>query len=97
MEMQRAIAKQAEAERERRSRIIVAEGEYMAAEKMAQAAEVYGKSPITLKLRELQTLTDIAREKNLVIVTSTTDLRELGNVVAITRATLGKKEQAEKK
>jgi regulator of protease activity HflC (stomatin/prohibitin superfamily) len=96
-EMQRAIAKQAEAEREKRSRIIVAEGEYMAAEKMAQAAEVYGKSPITLKLRELQTLTDIAREKNLVVVTSTTDLREMGNIVAITRATLGKKEQAKKK
>jgi len=96
-EMQRAIAKQAEAERERRSRIIVAEGEYMAAEKMALAAEVYGKSPITLKLRELQTLTDIAREKNLVIVTSTTDLRELGNIVAVTRATLEKKEEAKKK
>jgi len=96
-EMQRAIAKQAEAERERRSRIIIAEGEYMAAEKMAQAAEVYGKSPITLKLRELQTLTDIAREKNLVIVTSTTDLRELGTIVAVTRATQGKKEEVKKK
>ena len=96
-EMQRAIAKQAEAERERRSRIIVAEGEYLAAEKMAQAAEVYGKSPITLKLRELQTLTDIAREKNLVVVTSTTDLRELGNIVALTRAAVGKGEQVKKK
>ena len=91
-EMQRAIAKQAEAEREKRARIIVAEGEYLAAEKMAQAADVYGKSPITLKLRELQTLTDIAREKNLVVVTSTTDLRELGNIVAIARATTEKEE-----
>jgi len=91
-EMQRAIAKQAEAEREKRARIIVAEGEYIAAEKMAQAAEVYGKSPITLKLRELQTLTDIAREKNLVVVTSTTDLRELGNIVALTRKDMGKGE-----
>ena len=96
-EMQRAIAKQAEAEREKRARIIVAEGEYVAAEKMAQAAEVYSKSPITLKLRELQTLTDIAREKNLVVVTSTTDLRELGNIVAIARATTGKGEQVKKK
>ncbi|KPV64869.1 MAG: FtsH protease regulator HflK [Candidatus Bathyarchaeota archaeon BA1] len=95
-EMQRAIAKQAEAERERRSRIIVAEGEYMAAEKMAQAAEVYGKSPITLRLRELQTLTEIAREKNLVVVTSTTDLRELGNIVAVTRAVVGKGEEVKK-
>jgi len=91
VEMQRAIAKQAEAEREKRARIIVADGEYIAAEKMAQAAEVYSKSPITLKLRELQTLTDIAREKNLVVVTSTTDLRELGNIVAMSRATTGKK------
>lgn len=96
-EMQRAIAKQAEAEREKRARIIVAEGEYVAAEKMAQAAEVYGKSPITLKLRELQTLTDIAREKNLVVVTSTTDTRELGNIVALTRAAKEKGEQVKKK
>ena len=96
-EMQRAIAKQAEAERERRSRIIVAEGEYLAAEKMAQAAELYGKSPITLRLRELQTLTEIARERNLVVVTSTTDMRELGNIVAITRAAVGKEEQVKKK
>jgi regulator of protease activity HflC (stomatin/prohibitin superfamily) len=97
VEMQRAIAKQAEAEREKRARIIVADGEYIAAEKMAQAAEVYSKSPITLKLRELQTLTDIAREKNLVVVTSTTDLRELGNIVAMARATTGKGEQVKKK
>ncbi len=72
--MQRAIAKQAEAEKEKRARIIIADGEYIAAEKMAQAAEVYSKSPITFKLRELQTLTDIAREKNPLVVTSTTDL-----------------------
>ena len=91
-EMQRAIAKQAEAEREKRARIIVAEGEYIAAEKMAQAAEVYGKSPITLKLRELQTLTDISREKNLIVVTTTTDLHELGNIVAMARATADKSE-----
>jgi len=96
-EMQRAIAKQAEAEREKRARIIIADGEYIAAEKMAQAAEVYSKSPITLKLRELQTLTDIAREKNLVVVTSTTDLRELGNIVAMARATTEKGEQVKKK
>ncbi len=96
-DMQRAIAKQAEAERERRSRIIVAEGEYMAAEKMTDAAELYGKNPISLRLRELQTLAEISREKNLVVVTSTTDLRELGNIVAMTRATKGSEEQAKKK
>jgi regulator of protease activity HflC (stomatin/prohibitin superfamily) len=95
-EMQRAIAKQAEAEREKRARIIIAEGEYIAAEKMAQAAKVYSKSPITLKLRELQTLTDISREKNLVVVTSTTNLDELGNIVAMSRVT-SEKEQLRKK
>jgi len=84
-EMQRVIAKQAEAERERRARIIVAEGEYLAAEKMYQAAEIYAKSPISLKLRELQTLTDIAREKNLVVITSTTDTSELGKIIALTQ------------
>jgi len=96
-EMQRAIAKQAEAERERRSRIIVAEGEYMAAEKMTEAAELYGRNPISLRLRELQTLAEISREKNLIVVTSTTDIRELGNIVALTRATKGSEEQAKKK
>jgi regulator of protease activity HflC (stomatin/prohibitin superfamily) len=68
-EMQRAIAKQAEAERERRSRIIMAEGEYLAAQKMAEAAQAYAASPIALRLRELQTWAEIAREKNLIIVT----------------------------
>ncbi len=96
VEMQRAIAKQAEAERERRSRIIVAEGEYMAAEKMTQAAELYGKTPVALRLRELQTLSEISREKNLVVVTSTTDLRELGNIVALTQTAKGKEQAKEK-
>ncbi len=95
-EMQRAIAKQAEAERERRSRIIVAEGEYMAAEKMAEAAKLYAENPVALRLRELQTLAEISREKNLIVVTSTTDLRELGNIVALTRAAKGSEEQAKK-
>ncbi len=68
-EMQRAIAKQAEAERERRSRIIMAEGEYLAAQKMAEAAQAYAANPIALRLRELQTWAEIAREKNMIIVT----------------------------
>ncbi|MEM0054526.1 MAG: slipin family protein [Nitrososphaeria archaeon] len=67
--MQRAIAKQAEAERERRSRIITAEGELMAAQKMFEAAEFYAKNPAAMRLRELQTWTEIAREKNLIVVT----------------------------
>lgn len=67
--MQRAIAKQAEAEREKRSRVIIAEGELQAAEKMAQAASYYAKDPAAMRLRELQTWSEIAREKNLIIVT----------------------------
>lgn len=69
MEMQRAIAKQAEAEREKRSRIIMAEGELIASEKMAQAAEYYTKNIAAMRLRELQTWAEIAREKNMIVVT----------------------------
>jgi len=67
-EMLRAIAKQAEAEREKRSRIIIAEGEFQASKKMAEAAKLYEKTPAALRLRELQTLAEIAREKNLIVV-----------------------------
>ncbi|HID05257.1 MAG TPA: slipin family protein, partial [Aigarchaeota archaeon] len=76
--MQRAIAKQAEAERERRSRIIMAEGELQAAQKMADAAEYYAQNPSALRLRELQTWTEIAREKNLIIITEGSLQRDLG-------------------
>lgn len=86
IEMQRAIAKQAEAERERRSRIIVADGEFLAAEKMTEAAGQYAKNPIALKLRELQTLAEISREKNLIVVTTTSEISELSNIAALTRA-----------
>lgn len=67
-EMQRAIAKQAEAERERRAKIIHAEGELQASEKLAQAATVLAAEPISLQLRYLQTLTEIASEKNSTIL-----------------------------
>ena len=67
--MHRAIAKQAEAEREKRSRIIIADGELKAAEKMTQAANFYTKNLSALRLRELQTWTEIAREKNMIVVT----------------------------
>jgi regulator of protease activity HflC (stomatin/prohibitin superfamily) len=63
-QMQRAIARQAEAERERRAKVIHAEGEYQAAEKLAAAAEVIGKTPVGIQLRFLQTLTEVATEKN---------------------------------
>jgi len=63
-DMQRAIAAQAEAERERRAKVIAAEGEFQAANRLADAAEIMGKSPITLQLRYLQTLAEIATEHN---------------------------------
>jgi regulator of protease activity HflC (stomatin/prohibitin superfamily) len=63
-EMRRAIARQAEAERERRAKIIHAEGEAQAAEKLAQAANVISVNPAALQLRFLQTLTEVATEKN---------------------------------
>jgi regulator of protease activity HflC (stomatin/prohibitin superfamily) len=62
--MKRAMARQAEAERERRAKIIAAEGELQAAEKLSQAAEVMDRSPVTLQLRYLQTLREVASEKN---------------------------------
>lgn len=63
-EMLRAIAKQAEAERERRAKVIHADGEYQASEKLAQAAKILAAEPTALQLRYLQTLTEIAAEKN---------------------------------
>jgi regulator of protease activity HflC (stomatin/prohibitin superfamily) len=67
-QMIRAIAKQAEAERERRAKIIHAEGEYSAAEKLAMAAEVIQHQPAAIQLRYLQTLVEIGAEKNTTIV-----------------------------
>jgi regulator of protease activity HflC (stomatin/prohibitin superfamily) len=67
-EMQRAIAKQAEAEREKRAKVIHAEGEYLASEKLSAAAEVVGQHPLGIQLRYLQTLTEISTEKNSTII-----------------------------
>ncbi len=68
VDMQRAMAAQAEAEREKRAKIIHAEGEFIASEKLSQAAEVMGRQPLAPILRYLQTLTEIAGEKNSTIV-----------------------------
>jgi regulator of protease activity HflC (stomatin/prohibitin superfamily) len=68
IEMQRAMAKQAEAERERRAKIINAEGEYQASERLAQAGEVISRQPIAYQLRFLQTITDVSAEKNSTLV-----------------------------
>jgi regulator of protease activity HflC (stomatin/prohibitin superfamily) len=67
-EMQRAMAKQAEAEREKRAKIIHADGEFQAAEKLAQAASVISREPVAIQLRYLQTLTEIGVEKNTTVI-----------------------------
>jgi len=68
VEMQRAIAKQAEAERERRAKVIHAEGEFQASQKLADAAAIIGTQPSAIQLRFLQTLTEISAEKNSTII-----------------------------
>lgn len=83
--MYRAIAKQAEAEREKRSRIIIAEGELIAAEKMEQAANFYTRNMSAMRLRELQTWTEIARERNMIVVTGGqgNDSRDMGALLGM--------------
>jgi len=68
VEMQRAIMRQAEAERERRAKVIHADGEFQASAKLRDAADVISQNPTTLQLRFLQTLTEVAAEKNSTIV-----------------------------
>ena len=67
-EMQRAMAKQAEAERERRAKVIHAEGEFQASQKLADAAEIIAKHPMALHLRFLQSLVEVSAEKNSTII-----------------------------
>lgn len=68
IEMQRAMAKQAEAERDRRAKIIHAEGEFQASQKLYEAATIISKDPTALQLRFLQTLTEVASEKNSTLI-----------------------------
>jgi regulator of protease activity HflC (stomatin/prohibitin superfamily) len=68
IEMQRAMAKQAEAERERRAKVVHAEGEFQASQKLADAAAIIATNPIALQLRFLQTLTEVAADKNSTIL-----------------------------
>ena len=67
-EMQRAMAKQAEAERERRAKIIAADGELQASRKLTDASVIMGESPITIQLRYLQTLTEVAAENSSTVI-----------------------------
>jgi regulator of protease activity HflC (stomatin/prohibitin superfamily) len=66
--MQRAMAKEAEAERERRAKIVAAEGEFQAAQKLGQAADIIASHPVALQLRTLQTMSEISTEKNSTII-----------------------------
>ncbi len=84
-ELMRAMAKQAEAERWRRARIIEAEGERQASAVLVEAASMYEQHPTALRLRELQTLIEIAREKALVVVTET-GATDVGKTVAMYKA-----------
>jgi regulator of protease activity HflC (stomatin/prohibitin superfamily) len=93
--MLRAMAKQAEAEREKRSKIIHAEGEYNAAQKLVDAAALLATQPMTLQLRYLQTLTEIGVEKNTTIVFPLP--MELMNLLNKTIATIPAKPELEKK
>jgi regulator of protease activity HflC (stomatin/prohibitin superfamily) len=90
--MQRAMAKQAEAEREKRAKIVHAEGEHNAAEKLVRAAELMTEHPVSIQLRYLQTLTEISVEKNSTIIFPVPmDIMEgLRNIVECVRAQSGK-------
>ena len=90
-DMQRAMARQAEAEREKRAKIIHAEGEYAAAETLKQAADVMALQPITLQLRYLQTLIEMAGEKSATIIPLPLDI--IGTAVA--QIIKGAKQQGE--
>lgn len=92
----RAMAKQAEAERFRRARIIEAEGERQAASIMAEAASIYELHPIAVRLRELQTLIEVAREKNLIVVTSEAT-SQLGTVLALAKGKTTEQQISESK
>jgi regulator of protease activity HflC (stomatin/prohibitin superfamily) len=93
--MLRAIARQAEAEREKRARIILAEGEYQASQRMNDAATLYEEKPSAMKLREFQTLTEIAKEKNLIVVSTGSDAirpsaGDISATVGLAKAVVGK-------
>jgi len=80
--MLRALAKQAEAEREKRSRVIIAEGEFQASKRMTDAAKLYEATPMAMRLRELQTLSEISREGNVIVVPGSS----MGEMVGIAKA-----------
>ena len=101
--MQRAMARQAEAERERRARILLAEAERQAAEKLREAAEIISEHPMALQLRTLQTISDVASDKsNVIVLTLPMEMlklfRSLGETAEVAKIKLAKeiREEAEK-
>lgn len=95
-DMVRAIASQAEAERNRRARVKLAKGEKEAAQEMAEAAELYSESKEAMRLRELQTLVEVATEQNLIVVTPSQLGSDLGNVAGLNAALERQEEISEK-
>jgi len=97
-QMQRAMARQAEAERERRAKIVAAEGEMQAAEKLAQAAEVIAKQPGAMHLRQLQTMVEVSAEKNsTLILPIPIELLEIGRNLAGSTIKIPQKQEANDK
>ncbi len=87
--MQRAMAKQAEAEREKRAKVIAAEGEQLSAERLGEAADVIAAHPLALQLRNLQVLGEIAAEKNSTIIFPSAFLESVGEVTNFVRREVG--------
>jgi regulator of protease activity HflC (stomatin/prohibitin superfamily) len=88
--MQRAMAKEAEAERERRAKIVAAEGEFQAAEKLGQAADLIASHPVALQLRTLQTMAEISVEKNSTIIFPAQFMTTVKEAIGIIKGDAGK-------
>lgn len=88
--MQRAMAKEAEAERERRAKIVAAEGEFQSAQKLAEAADVISAHPVALQLRSLQTMAEISTEKNSTIIFPTQFMTTVQEAIKMIKADNGK-------
>jgi regulator of protease activity HflC (stomatin/prohibitin superfamily) len=87
--MQRAMAKEAEAERERRAKIVAAEGEFQAAEKLGQAADLMAQHPVALQLRTLQTMAEISVEKNSTIIFPAQFMTTVQEAISAIRSDMG--------
>jgi regulator of protease activity HflC (stomatin/prohibitin superfamily) len=89
--MQRAMAKEAEAERERRAKIVAAEGEFQASKKLGEAADIISSHPVALQLRTLQTMSEIATEKNSTIIFPAQFMTTVSEAIAMIKSDSSKK------